>query len=160
MTVHQQHNSWKVDRRHSQAWKSQWHVNCVLIQLYKYVFTPSQAKKKLQCNWIGQLEWLKWQAAGKTDLPLINFRSRERHQQDLVPPSYHGQGVAKEDTGGDKNRKKERHRGCDLSAHNPLVNDNIANLAVRKITTRNKWNSPASSWQFPSPGGTQIMQIL
>lgn len=45
-------------------------------------------------------------AGGKTDLPLINFRSRERHQQDLVPLSYHRQGLQRRKKGGGGKREK------------------------------------------------------
>lgn len=96
---------------------------------------------------MGQLEWQSDMPEARQIFPLINFRSRERHQQDLAPLSYHRQGLQrkrggkkKRGGGGEREikteyRKTERMRFARMKSP---VRDNIVNLAARTIITRGK----------------------
>lgn len=126
-------------RKYIQAGKGQYQLNCILIQLYRNMCQAKNIIMQLNRT-AGTVEWC---AGGKTDLPLINFRSRERHQQDLVPLSYQRQRL--QGKGGkrrrgmgkkrDENRKTERMWFVLTWS---LVSDNTVNLALKKITSKKR----------------------
>lgn len=135
-------NSWG-GKRHPQARKGQYQLNCILFQLYWNMHSFQARLKISQWHWMRQLEWQCDTPQAKKDLPLINFRSRERHQHDLVPLSYHRQRLQRKGKGGWRgDEERDKKEGMWLVRMKSLVSDNNVNLAVKKILTSNKWNSP------------------